>query len=105
MFNKLKVDRAIEALPWRIAKVLQQKFPPLYAYFHVINEDPLMIMMPEDFPDDRQLWSHFFEALRNVDVTILCLIRGPLEAGGGVGLTILPRPSSSTAPSFPATNW
>ena len=62
-----------------------RRFPPLYAYFHVLSEHPLVVLIPEDFPDERKIWAPFFAALGHVDVTFLCLVRGPLEAGGEQG--------------------
>lgn len=85
MLSRLTLDRVIESLPWRISSVLLRRFPPLYAYFHVLSEHPLVVLIPEDFPDERKIWAPFFAALGHVDVTFLCLVRGPLEAGGEQG--------------------
>jgi len=79
------VDSVIDRLPWRVAYRLRRFFPAKMGYFHVLRETPLIILIPEDFNDNISLWSIFFDALAGVEAILVCLIRGPLEAGGEVG--------------------
>jgi hypothetical protein len=82
---RLMIDSLIDQLPWLVSKRLRQIFPVKQGYYHVLRESPLIILIPEDFNDDIDLWSIFFDALAGVEVVFVCLIRGALESGGEVG--------------------
>jgi hypothetical protein len=48
----LGLQRFIDLLPWHIASRIRQHFPPLLRFCFVLNEDPPIVLVPEDFYDD-----------------------------------------------------
>ena len=85
MHYPLAIQSTLDKLPWRVSHALRRFIPETYGYFHVIAHRPLIVLIPEDFADERERWNPFFHALKDNDVTFLCLIRGALEARGAVG--------------------
>jgi hypothetical protein len=87
----LGLQRFIDLLPWHIASRIRQHFPPLLRFCFVLNEDPPIVLVPEDFYDDSAAsWDPFFEAMRDCNVTFVCLVRWAAEGNPGYR-TRLPR--------------
>ena len=76
----LEAYRYLDRLPWRVSAPVRRRFPPRLGYFHVFSENPLIILIPEDYYDDEPHWIPFFAALKGKRVYFLCLVRGPIEA-------------------------
>lgn len=80
MAMTLHLHRLLDRLPWALAKHLVARVPAAQvAYWSILCERPLILLIPEDTYDAPELWAPFFEALRSTKTHFLCLIRGPVE--------------------------
>lgn len=79
MLSDLRIQRALDAVPWRLSKIARSKIPVRYGHYCVLNPDPLVILIPEDFYDEADLWAPFFRALADTEVHFVGLARWAVE--------------------------
>lgn len=76
----IRAQQFVDRLPWRLARGLRRRFPPTSAWCAVINVDPAVLLIPEDFYDEAELWEAFFQHLRRRRVYFLGWVRWGLES-------------------------
>ena len=81
----LGVHRLVDTLPWRVATRLRTYFPPPLGHYFVISSNPLIILIPEDFSDNAQVWQFLFSDLATTRVHFLCYVRGAVECSSAYG--------------------
>jgi glycosyltransferase involved in cell wall biosynthesis len=74
-----QMHRAIDALPWPLARRLRARFPAPWDMYCVLNRRPLVVMIPEDWTANQGTWRVLFDDLRGERVHFLLLVRGPIE--------------------------
>lgn len=78
--NNLKLHKAVDSLPWPIAKRLREFLPAPTGYYFIVKNSPLIIIIPEDFYDEEKRWTPFFDSLKSHKVYFFCKIRCAIEA-------------------------
>lgn len=74
------LQRMVDLLPWKLAQRVRRYFPPQLGFCFVLNEEPPIILLPEDFYDDPGApWPTLFQAIGGREVTFVCLVRWGLE--------------------------
>lgn len=74
------VQHLADQLHWRLAKAIRRVFPLNYGFYSVISADPIIIIIPEDYYDEPELWRPFFDALLGKKVYFLCIVLCNIEA-------------------------
>src|SRR6478672_8198736 len=78
---RLPFHELIDHSPWRVRSWLRRFLPAPSGYVFVVMKEPAVILIPEDFYDDRNAyWPSLFTALRGRRVYFLCWVRCGLEA-------------------------
>jgi glycosyltransferase involved in cell wall biosynthesis len=76
----LAFHRLVDRLPWRVASRIRARFPAPMGFSFLLNDDPPVVLIPEDFYDDAgATWTPFFQAVRDTKVDFVCLVRWGLE--------------------------
>lgn len=80
MSFSLRALRMADRLPWRIARIVRRIYPPRTGYYcAVLNTDPAIVLIPEDFYDAAEIWKPFFDALARKRVYFLCWVSWDMD--------------------------
>ncbi|MFA5984827.1 MAG: glycosyltransferase [Methylococcaceae bacterium] len=77
--ENLFIHHLVDHLPWTFAGPLRKRFPAPTGYYYLVSQQPLIILIPEDFFDEISRWLPFFNALKQRRVYFLGRVRSGIE--------------------------